>query len=292
MECQRTPNADDEVEFIGIIWPGLPETVRKFAGEDDDVSRQRDTMKPADLRTVIAFAALSLMLANYEPLPVSHPNNDFVLYYDVAGGVDRSPYRYPEGYGAWVYTPAAKTFFQVLFSYLPHHRDAQRVWYGVNMFALMAVLLAVSRWGWVETALVVAVIRQGFALWACGNIAPILVALSLTPLGAVISCGFKPYFLLFALVHFVNKPRRLRTWVGLAAASLLAVYSVLGLTNDQRTWLLQNRLFDWDYYYWIGVLLALFVSRYGKGLAALLPLPLFRKWGAGPDKPPKKISTS
>jgi hypothetical protein len=136
----------------------------------------------------------------------------------------------------------------------------------------------------------VPVLREGLGLWAGGNIAPILSVISLTPLGAIISCAFKPYFILFVFVHFADRLRLPSTWVALAASALLAAYSVLGLTDDQRSWIMQNRLLGRDYLYVIGVLVSLMVTRYGRKFVSLVRLPSFTKEDSRPsgthsDKP-------
>jgi hypothetical protein len=246
-------------------------------------------MSPADIRTVVVLAALSLTLADVDPIPVTFPSNDFVMYYDVATGVDRSPYLYPDEYSVWLYTPPAKSMFQFLFSFFPHYQDAHRFWLGLNMMAIIGVLLVNARRGWAEIALLVPVLREGLGLWAGGNIAPILSVISLTPLGAIVACGFKPYFILFVLVHYADRLRRRSTWVALAASAFLASYSVLGLTEDQRSWIIQNRLLARDYLYVIGVLVSLVVTRHGRTFISLVRLPSFTRRQPGQAGPPGEI---
>jgi hypothetical protein len=242
-------------------------------------------LSSVDIRTAVVVAALSLALADVNPIPVSDPGNDFVMYYDVATGVDRSPSVYPDGYSVWLYTPPARALFRIIFSPFPHYQDAHRFWAGLNMLAIIAVLLVNARRGWVEIALVLPALGEGLGLWTGGNIAPILTAISLTPLGAVVSCGLKPYFFLFVFVHFADRLHRRSTWVALAAAAFLACYSLLGLTDDQRSWIVQHRLFSRDYLYVIAVLLSLTVTRYGKKFVTLVGLPSLKKRQSEPGDP-------
>jgi hypothetical protein len=243
----------------------------------------------ADLRTAILVVILSVALADVTPLPVTDPCNDFVMYYDEASGVDRSPSVYGEYCSVWLYTPASRTFFHLLFMKFPRIEDAHRLWAGLNMLAIIAVLLLVARRGWVETLLVLPFVRDSLDLWSGGNIAPLLTAISLTPLGAIFSCAIKPYFFLFLLLQVGDRLDKRSTWAMLGVAALLASYSVLGLTDDQRSWIIRHRLFADDYWYVVAVLLSLAVTRF-KGKARSIPIPSpFRKTGFGSTESPGKL---
>jgi hypothetical protein len=108
------------------------------------------------------------------------------------------------------------------------------------------------------------VVNAVLGLWTGGNVAPLLAAISLTPLSAIVACGFKPYLFLFVIIKYADRLHLRSACATLAVVGVLACYAEVGLTNDQLVWILQHRLFTRDYLYVAAVFLALILARYGE----------------------------
>jgi hypothetical protein len=234
------------------------------------------------LRDWIVVIIIGYFVSTLWTIDPSFPTNDFACYLDVAQGVDRSPAAWsPDSHSrsAWVYTPLAKAMFTQVLGHFKIYENAHAFWATLNMGAIMATFFWMGRRGWYGVLFILPVIQTAQGLWIGGNVAPILTALSLTPIGSVFSCFLKPYFILFTLCFLWVHRKEKFYWMLFGIACLLSAYSVLGLSPDQKEWLSRYRVFAPDYWYVISAFCVFAIHTLKLRLGASRPAPAQREAG-------------
>jgi hypothetical protein len=227
-------------------------------------------MSSRDIRDILAVTILAVAASTLRTISAGDPYNDFAMYYDEAIGVDRSPSSPTEAHSVWLYTPLAKVLFRETLGHFRYYQDAHTFWASLNMAAIFFTVFIVARMGWYGLILCLPVLPLAQELWTGGNMAPLLTALSLTPIGSAVACLFKPYFFLFTLILVFPHWKNPSSLAVLIAASVFASYSVLGLTTLQREWIQNMRLFSIDYWYVIAIFVAVVIHTHGEKFISVL----------------------
>lgn len=151
-------------------------------------------MRRVGWHEIAAFAVLLLMVLQSP----ANPASDFLVYYG-AGNGDLSVQAHNGG--TWLYAWPLQYLF--VWCRWVSYPVAEAVWRLVLLVSMIVLADQAGRRGWYGVAILF-VCSKGLGLtWEFGNIAPMLVAASFWPIGALAATVVKPYFGLAVLFHVI-----------------------------------------------------------------------------------------